>query len=185
MAYGLGIFQSPKTFFRGRNFLQNPGFSAERAIFVKFQAPKFRNSEPEKMQFHTPSHSIPPLDSLLHMAAHRPAHNTPIHMDFLYVLLSKAPSPWIGMLWAGLRGRHVDHPCGWQTSPWPARQVTDKEYKPLSECGFAYAIGDLAHLSLGRVFSIAPTVAAGNFIWFLRCKVQIVLWLACFSQGHF
>ena len=37
----------------------------ERAIFTKFQAPKFENSEPEKMQFHTPSHSIPPLDSLL------------------------------------------------------------------------------------------------------------------------
>ena len=22
-------------------------------------------------------------------------------------------------------GRHVDHPCGWQISPWPARKVTD------------------------------------------------------------
>ena len=44
-----------KIFFRGR---------IERAIFVKFQAPKFENSEPEKLQFHTPSHSIPPLDSL-------------------------------------------------------------------------------------------------------------------------
>ena len=54
-----------KIFFRGRNFRQNPGISAERAIFAKFQAPKFENSEPEKMQFHTPSHSIPPLDSLL------------------------------------------------------------------------------------------------------------------------
>ena len=26
---------------------------------------EFENSEPEKLQFHTPSHSIPPLDSLL------------------------------------------------------------------------------------------------------------------------
>ena len=32
---------------------------------AKFQAPKFKNSEPEKLQFHTPSHSIPPLNSLL------------------------------------------------------------------------------------------------------------------------
>ena len=54
-----------KIFFRGRNFRENPWNSAERAIFSKFQAPKFENSEPEKMQFHTPSHSIPPLDSLL------------------------------------------------------------------------------------------------------------------------
>ena len=30
-----------------------------------FQVPKFENSESEKMQFHTPSLSIPPLDSLL------------------------------------------------------------------------------------------------------------------------
>ena len=56
------IFQSLKNIFQRPNF---PGNSAERAIFAKFQAPKFENSEPEKLQFHTPSHSIPPLDSLL------------------------------------------------------------------------------------------------------------------------
>ena len=22
-------------------------------------------------------------------------------------------------------GHHVDHPCGWQISPWPARKVTE------------------------------------------------------------
>ena len=65
VAYGMAIFQSPKIFFRERNFQENPGISAERTIFAKFQAPKFENSEPEKMQFHTPSHSIPTLDSLL------------------------------------------------------------------------------------------------------------------------
>ena len=32
---------------------------------------------------------------------------------------------WISMLWAGLRGRHMDHPCGGQISPWPARKITD------------------------------------------------------------
>ena len=54
-----------KIFFRGRNFQENPWNSTERAIFTEFQAPKFENSEPEKMQFHTPSRFIPPLDSLL------------------------------------------------------------------------------------------------------------------------
>ena len=58
----MAIFQSPINIFQGPKF---PGISAERTIFAKFQAPKFENSEPEKMQFHTPSHSIPPLDSLL------------------------------------------------------------------------------------------------------------------------
>ena len=63
-----------KIFFRGRNFQENPWISAERAIFAKFQAPKFENSEPEKMQFHTPSRSIPPLDSLLPV---HPLHTIP------------------------------------------------------------------------------------------------------------
>ena len=54
-----------KIFLRSRNLQENPRNSAERAIFAKFQAPKSENSEPEKMQFHTPSHSRPPLDSLL------------------------------------------------------------------------------------------------------------------------
>ena len=63
-----------KIFFRGRIFQENPCNSAERAIFAKFQAPKFENSEPEKLQFHTPSHSIPPLDSLLTMGLVRGEH---------------------------------------------------------------------------------------------------------------
>ena len=38
------------------------------------------------------------------MATRRPAHNMPIHMDFLYGFLFKGTkSMWIGVLWAGLR----------------------------------------------------------------------------------
>ena len=73
-----------KIFFRGRNFQENPWNSAERAIFAKFQAQKFENSEPEKLQFHTPSHSIPPLDSLLKWA---------------FSTLKLAP-PWKGTPWS-------------------------------------------------------------------------------------
>ena len=40
--------------FRGRSLQENPSNSAERATFAKIQAPKFENSEPEKMQCHTP-----------------------------------------------------------------------------------------------------------------------------------
>ena len=41
---------------------------------------------------------------VIHMATRRPAHNTPIHMNFLYGFLLKGPeSMWIGVLWAGLR----------------------------------------------------------------------------------
>ena len=52
------IFQRPKFPAKSWNFRR-------KSDFAKFQAPKLKNSEPEKMQFHTPSHSIPPLDSLL------------------------------------------------------------------------------------------------------------------------
>ena len=41
---------------------------------------------------------------VIHMATHRPAHNTPIHMDL--VPLYRKPykkSMWIGVLWADLR----------------------------------------------------------------------------------
>ena len=65
------IFQSLKLFFRDRNVQEKPWNSTGRAIFVKFQAPKFEISERKKMQFHTPSHSIPPLDSLLEILCHR------------------------------------------------------------------------------------------------------------------
>ena len=44
-------FPESKIFFQRPNFQENPWNSAERAIFGKFQAPKFENSEPEKMQF--------------------------------------------------------------------------------------------------------------------------------------
>ena len=64
-----------KIFFRGRIFQENLGNSAVRAIFAKFRrkgdfcqtsgSEIWQKSEPEKLQFHTPSHSIPPLDSLL------------------------------------------------------------------------------------------------------------------------
>ena len=66
VAYGMAICQSPKNIFQRPKFAGNPWNSEERAMFAKFQPPKFEISEPEKMQFHTPSHSIPPLDSLLY-----------------------------------------------------------------------------------------------------------------------
>ena len=75
-----------------------------------------------------PWRNFPPT-SVIHMATRRPAHNTPIHMDL--VPFERKPykkSMWIGVLWAGLAGRHVDHPCGWQISPWPARNVTELTY---------------------------------------------------------
>ena len=71
-----------KIFFRGRNLQENPCNSAERAILAKFQAPKFENSEPKKMQFHTPSHSIPLLDSLL-IQLRRARFQTPSSVSFL------------------------------------------------------------------------------------------------------
>ena len=47
--------------------------------------------------------NLPPT-WVIHIATRRPAHNTPIHLNFLYGLLPKGPKfMWIGVLWAGLR----------------------------------------------------------------------------------
>ena len=69
-----------KIFFGGQNFQENAWNSAEKAILAKFQAPKFENSEPEKMQFHTPSHSMPPLDSLLLIVGSHGSHASTVQL---------------------------------------------------------------------------------------------------------
>ena len=64
---------------------------------------------------------ILPPTWVIHLATRRPAHNTPIHMDL--GPFSRKPYKkfmWIGVLWAGL-----DHPSGWQVSPWPAKKTTE------------------------------------------------------------
>ena len=75
-----------------------------------------------------PWRSLPPT-WVIHMApADRPQHADPhglgaflkktiqeIHVDRRVVDRSA--------------GHHVDHPCGWQISPWPTRKVTEFSYK--------------------------------------------------------
>ena len=76
-----GHFPESEKYFSGAEISRKiPEIPQKNAIFSKFQAPKFENSEPEKMQFHTPSHFIPPLDSLL----------------ILVSPLSKKPESWDG-----------------------------------------------------------------------------------------
>ena len=91
-------------------------------LFFTFWA-SFVNS----MTFPAGHGEICPPHVVLHMATRRPAHNTPIHMDFLYgFLLKSTESTWIGVLWAGLRvAMWITR--GGQISPWPARKVTELE----------------------------------------------------------
>ena len=72
-----------------------------------------------------PWRNLPPT-WVIHIATRRPAHNTPIHMDFFLVWFAfKTPQLHVDRRVVGwCAGRHVDHPCGWQISPWPARKVT-------------------------------------------------------------
>ena len=60
------------------------------------------------------------------IAARRPAHNTPIHMDlvpFLKKTIQEIHVDQRVVRWSA--GRHVDHPCGGQISPWTARKDTN------------------------------------------------------------
>ena len=47
--------ESEKYFSEAEISREIPEIPQKEAIFAKFQAPKFENSEPEKMQFHTPT----------------------------------------------------------------------------------------------------------------------------------
>ena len=58
-AYGVAILQSPKHLFQMPKFAE----ILQKKRFTPCDSEK-KNSAPEKkMQFHTPSHSIPPLES--------------------------------------------------------------------------------------------------------------------------
>ena len=55
MAYGrTNVVQSPKDVFQRLKF-EGKCLKFRRAIIAKFQAPRFENSEPEKVQFHNPA----------------------------------------------------------------------------------------------------------------------------------
>ena len=56
-----GHFPESEKYLSGPEFSRKIPEMPQKAIFAKFQAPKFENSEPEKSQFHTPSRSIPLL----------------------------------------------------------------------------------------------------------------------------
>ena len=60
-------------------------------------------------------------------------------------------------------GRHVDHPCGWQISPWPASKVTDKEIKYRRKIN-SYFVADAKTTALlqSRGGSIADNCDFGN-----------------------
>ena len=68
---GMDWWRMEWPFFRVEQYFQRPNFAGtfqefrRKSHFDQISGSEFWNSEPEKTQFHTPSHSIPPLDSLL------------------------------------------------------------------------------------------------------------------------
>ena len=57
----MAIFQSPKIIFQSTEICRKkPWNSADRAIFARFQAPKFENSEPAKCSSILPAIPYPP-----------------------------------------------------------------------------------------------------------------------------
>ena len=69
-----------------------------------------------------PWRNLPPT-WVIHMAIRRSAHSTPIHMELGAFLKKAIQEIHVDRLFVGWSaGRHVDHPCGWQISPCPARK---------------------------------------------------------------
>ena len=70
---------------------------------------------------------ICPPTWVIYMATRRPAHNTPIHIDFLYGFLRYEVHVDRRVVGRSA-GRHVYHPCGGKISPWSARKVTENSW---------------------------------------------------------
>ena len=63
----------------------------------------------------------------IHMATRRPAQNTPIHMHLVASLKETIQEVDVDRRVVGWSAVcHVDHPCGWQITPWPASKVTER-----------------------------------------------------------
>ena len=94
------------------------------------------------------------------MATRRPAHNTPIHMDFLcgFFKIQEAHVDRRVVGWSV--GRHVDHPYGKQISPWPAKKITEN---PVKKTGLHYS-NEFAH-SAERITVIVSDI-------FVVCKEE-------------
>ena len=61
----MAIFQCPKNICQRLKFVGKSQKFRSKSDFHQISVSNFQISEPEKMQFHTPSHSIRPLESLL------------------------------------------------------------------------------------------------------------------------
>ena len=80
---------------------KNQGIQIRGQFAAKFQAPKSENSGPEKKHVHTPSHSIPPLNSLLIFGFR--------HAEFLLTGETKFSGVARGLL----QGIPLQIPMGW------------------------------------------------------------------------
>ena len=60
-------------------------------------------------------------------------------------------------------GRHVDHPFGWETSPWPAREVTDFLLQLISRPGSRVFIASWSDLPLDSTLIFYRSAGRGRF----------------------
>ena len=67
------------------------------------------------------------------------------------------------MLWGWSAGRHVDHPCGVQILPWPARKVIDKTWPKLAKTRRKLAKKGRFHFTVTDLFS--------RVLFFLFCPL--------------
>ena len=74
-----GHFPVPKSIFQRPKLTGTSPKFRRKGDFGQISGSEIENSEPEKMQFHTPRHSIPPLDSLFLSASAKVSHQTGVH----------------------------------------------------------------------------------------------------------
>ena len=115
-----------------------------------------------------PWRNVPPT-WLSHMATRRPAHNTPIHVDFLCGFCLKRQEIHVDRRVCGLVcGSPRGSPMWGQISPWPARVVTENNRKSLGHRPVDSCLS--RHVSQGQLLSYAlffPEFLP-DFTWYFR-----------------
>ena len=114
----------------------------------------------------------PPIWAI-HKETRRPAHNTLIHVDFLYGSLYKTQKIHVDRRVVGWSaGLHVDRPCGGQISPWPARKVT----------GGGVGRGQGGKLSK-MLFFMGNVMTIKFWKWKFYCREILLSWRRLLCRG--
>ena len=192
------IFSGPEFSNFGAWNLAKIALSAEFRVFPANSGSEKYFSDSGEWPFLAGHGEMCPPTWVIHMATRRPAHNPPIHIDFLYGFLWKAPSP-CGSACCGLV---CGSPCGspmWVTNfAMACRKATENCATPIRLYRFLFArapplrgpeailfiLRDTCNNSIAKCFC-ACSLGVSHKYRAICCKMgyPISHWYVCVKEG--